>query len=132
MGWAHSPPYFCAFTENGYQCSKHFPSTSLAPTASSGAVPATTAGPTTETICVSINLHLQHCLPPLATIDVYLDDFMALAQPPIQTQTMCSLLHSVGPIFYDTPISTTCRPIILEKKIEKGDATWSMQKTLLS
>jgi hypothetical protein len=70
-------------------------------------------------------------LPPLSTVDVYLDDFMAVAQPPRHTHTLRSLLHSVDSIFYNSPTSTCRRAVISQSKIDKGDATWSTTKLLL-
>jgi hypothetical protein len=73
----------------------------------------------------------QLSLPPLAAVDIYLDDFMAVAQPPRHTPTMRGLLHSIDAIFYDTPASSPRLGIISKSKIDKGDAAWSLRKTIL-
>jgi hypothetical protein len=132
MGWTYSPPYFCAYTEtatdiaNASVVHPSLPPHTLEPRLLVHKLPQDTAftslalqplGPTT--------------LPPLATVDVYLDEFMALAQRPRHTQTMRSLLHSVDAIFYDKPGDTTRRAVISSSKIDKGDASWSTQKTIL-
>jgi hypothetical protein len=132
MGWTYSPPYFCAFTETVADIANaSFSNSNLPPHPM-------------ETLC-----QLPHCptetqfhttalpplgpasLPPLAMVDVYLDDFMALAQAPRHNATMRSLLHAVDAIFYNTPASSIRRQVISTSKISKGDATWSTQKTIL-
>jgi hypothetical protein len=132
MGWTHSPPYFCAFTEtvtdvaNASLQHPSLPHHPLEQTLQLQAVPRESTFTPEALQPVG-----QSSLPPLATIDVYLDDFMALAQPPRHTNTMRSLLHAVDSIFYDTPPHMTRCLIISEAKITKGNATWSTQKTLL-
>jgi hypothetical protein len=131
MGWTNSPPYFCAFTEtitdvaNASRGHTSLPIHPLEPSLHLPTLPqhTTFAGSALRPLGPS-------SLPPLSTIDVYLDDFMAVAQPPLHTYTMRSLLHSVDAIFYDPP-SSTRRAVISQSKIEKGDASWSTQKTLL-
>jgi hypothetical protein len=80
MGWTYSPPYFCDFTETATDIAnaslhhtdlpphplEHFSRIGLLPAESqfrASALPP--IGPST--------------LPPLATVDVYLDDFMTIA-----------------------------------------------------
>ena len=82
MGWAQSPPpFFCAFTET------------IADLANSGPISSTHQG-LTETQSTH-HIHSPHMqfrtdaitlgaanAPPLAYTDVYIDDFMVIAQPP--------------------------------------------------
>jgi hypothetical protein len=44
---------------------------------------------------------------------------------------MRSLLHSADALFFDTTEDTTSHAVISQSKIDKGDVTWSTQKTLL-
>jgi hypothetical protein len=87
MDRAQSPPCFCAFTETAADLANTPPCTvhSLHPLA-----PATQCTP----LCPIDTFHAQALLPthpgtppstPLQFVDVYLDDFMALAQRPIHT-----------------------------------------------
>jgi hypothetical protein len=132
MGWSLSPPFFCAFTETV---------TDMANASSSH--PALPLHPLEDTLQLSpipgrLEFHAgallpvgKPSLPPLSTVDVYLDDFMAIAQQPRHKKTMRCLLHSIDAIFYDTPSPSVRRHIISESKIAKGEASWSTTKTIL-
>jgi hypothetical protein len=132
MGWTYSPPYFCAFTEtatdiaNASLTNSTLPPHPLEHTSQLATLPAEEQFHTTAFCPLG-----PPSLPPLAAVDVYLDDFMAIAQRPRHLPTMRSLLHSVDAIFYNTPHSATRRAVISQSKIDKGEATWSTQKTLL-
>jgi hypothetical protein len=132
MGWSNSPPYFCAYTEtiadiaNASLARLTMPPHPLEPRLQHDSLPTETTF--TETAILPQG---PTYLPPLSTVDVYLDDFMALAQPPVHTHTMRTLLHSIEAIFYDTPPTTPRRAVISHSKIDKGDASWSTTKTIL-
>ncbi len=125
MGWTHSPPYFCAYTEtitDIANASLHHP-----------ALPRHALEPVLQQFATMLDTKFQssallplgaQSLPPLATVDVYLDDFMALAQPPHHMKTMRTLLHAVDAIFFDTPAHSTRRSIVSTSKIANGDGTW--------
>jgi hypothetical protein len=44
----------------------------------------------------------SHDAPPLSYHDVYIDDFISIAQPPLQERMMCSLLRNIDAIFDNT------------------------------
>ncbi len=67
---------------------------------------------------------------PLAYTDVYIDDFMVVAQPPMTQPVMRALLHSIDAIFADPPDSVR-HQVISASKLAKGDAQWSCQKRIL-
>jgi hypothetical protein len=125
MGWSNSPPYFCVYTETITDIAN----ASLA----SSALPPHPFKPHLHNTSLIQEKHFTPTaiqpigptfLPPLSTVDVYLDDFMAVAQPPLHTNTMRTLLPSVDAIFYDTPEATPRRAIISKSKIAKGDASY--------
>jgi len=132
MGWNHSPPYFCAFTETVADLVNQPTTTTLIHTHPTLAhtqhhhdaqqqqhpqpipVPPPTSNP----------------LPPLEYVDVYMDDFIAIAQPPRHLPLMNKLLHAVDAVFLDPPHSN-CRNIVSSNKIQKGDTIFSTRKQLL-
>jgi hypothetical protein len=128
MGWTYSPPHFCAFTET---------IADMTNTASLDYDP----HPLLTT--TQLGEHLQHAsFHPTATIlgnaetlplrysDVYIDDFMVVAQHPFHTPTLNTLLHNIDRVFYDHP-SSARRATISASKLAKGDAAFSTKKTLL-
>jgi hypothetical protein len=66
----------------------------------------------------------------LAHVDVYIDDFIALAQRATAQQTARSLFHALDTIFADTD-DTARRPVVSTSKLDKGDAAWSHTKRIL-
>jgi len=129
MGWAHSPPYFCAFTEtvtdltNQATLSLHPKNPLLEPTQCTLEPMATDFHPT-AVILGGDNL------PPLTYADVYIDDFMLVAQRPYQLPLMNTLLNSLDKVFHD-PAPTNRRQIVSASKLNKGDATFATQKRIL-
>jgi hypothetical protein len=127
MGWAHSPPFFCAFTETMADIANtpgpqppHHPLLATAQLQQTeedlldfhpAAVTLTTAAP-------------------LAFHNVYLDDFITIAQRPTHLQTLNKLLHSIDMVLSDPPDSNR-RAIISRSKLDKGDATLSTSKKIL-
>jgi len=73
-------------------------------------------------------------LPPLSYVDIYLDDFIALAQHNAMPPTLHHLVASIHKVFRatphpDDPLHRTA--IISENKMAKGDASWSTEKVIL-
>ncbi len=124
MGWTHSPPYFCAYTETVTDITN----ASL----NHPALPRHSLEPVLQQFDTTRESNFQQSallplgtpsLLPLATVDIYLDDFMALAQPPRHVKTMRTLLHAMDAIFFGTLAHNTRRNIISASKIAKGDGT---------
>jgi hypothetical protein len=128
MGWTHSPPYFCTYTEA---------ITDLANTTT----PITADQPTLQ-LTQSVSLpRAQHFHPNAVTpgkssdprlshIDVYMDDFMVIAQAPAHIPAMNHLLHSIDSVLIE-PQVTNRRPVVSTSKIAKGDASFSTCKSIL-
>ena len=128
MGWGHSPPYYCAFTEKGADVANASIATPIslqfhhleANTQTSPFPLDCTYAPT-----ASLPFNLLLPAPPLAYTDVYIDDFLALAH-----NLMWTLLHSIDSIFRDDP-NLPWWQVASASKLEKGGATWSYQKHIL-
>jgi hypothetical protein len=81
--------------------------------------------------------HQQYCAAtPLAYVDLYMDDFLGLAQghPHLRERVRPTLLHSIDKIF--RPLSPGensgfRRDPISHTKLDKGDAKWATRKCLL-
>jgi hypothetical protein len=131
MGWKASPPYFGAFIETCADLSNHrAPPLHNHPFAYAFHQHAAHA---VDLPCEPNTILLFNPLPPpepLQYTDVYIDNFMLLAQKPKQIATMNTLLHHLNTIFHDPKDSPRCS-IVLESKVTKGDATFSMAKRLL-
>jgi hypothetical protein len=69
-------------------------------------------------------------VPALCHTDIYIDDFMILAQRPHHTATLNRLLFNLHKVFTDQP-STPRRTTISASKLAKGEAAFSTVKTLL-
>ena len=72
---------------------------------------------------------------PLAEVDVYVDDFIALAQgdAPRLQHVRASLLHSIDSVLRPNDKHDTryrAEPVSI-KKLDKGDASWKLQHTIL-
>jgi hypothetical protein len=139
MGWRDSPPYFCAFTETAVDLTN----TALANCAPSTPHPLEHASQhSPHTPIQEPTYHLSTVFPPtpgahlapLAYSDVYIDDFIGLAQIPCHTDTLRHLLHNISRIFRcDTPASDppTRKQVISASKLLLGDGAWSTQNTIL-
>ena len=138
MGWTQSPPYFCALTETVADLANDALKTSdygtqphrldeLADTEP----PPTASRPAT--------LHVDHNRRgynrrPLAYIDVFVDDFLGLAQGDRarRNRVRRSLLHSFDLVF--RPLEQGEEPRqepVSVKKLLKGDSCWATTKVLL-
>lgn len=133
MGWANSPPYFCAFTETGADIANMF-------TEATDTLAVHPMESALQTLPMPTDMgrppmahepHSFHMAPnPLQYVDVYIDDFIAAAQRPSSERLMRCLLHSIDTIFQDPPHSRR-RHILSASKIAKGDAAWSYSKRIL-
>jgi hypothetical protein len=146
MGWTESPPYFCAMTETvadianeraaaGWIPPPHrldsvadsIPDVEVSPPAprtSPPAVPIPTRTPNT-----------RHRSRPLAEFEVFVDDFIGLAQgrPPTRTAVRRILFHTLDEALrqldeHDNPCRQEPASI---KKLLKGDAYWATRKEIL-
>jgi len=137
MGWSHSPPYFCAFTESiadvanlHLRTGLPLPPHPLEATSQDHDVPRhpfftpnIVHPPTPSTSSL-----------PLTVADVYIDDFIGLAQGPTSKRTLRAILHAIDSVFRTTSHpadSPNRKQIISESKLATGDGAWSTQKTLL-
>jgi hypothetical protein len=131
MGWSQSPPYFCAFTETCADLANAPPPPSPLP---HPLYAATQCASTTvvEQFHPSAVLmtHQPYPSEPLRCVNVYIDDFMAVAQRPQQAPVMHRLLHCIDQVFRDDE-SSPRRQIISQSKLDKGDATWSTARRIL-
>jgi hypothetical protein len=131
MGWSESPPFFCAFTEtcadlaNNYRV--HLPTHNFQLRAD-----ADVRLPIHDSFLPTAIWPYQPKPPdtPLHFTEVYLDDFMVLAQAPLQEYAMTNLLHHLSSIFHDPPESPR-RGVVSASKVSKGDATFSTTKRIL-
>jgi hypothetical protein len=123
MNWAHSPPYFCAFTETVTDLTNQAINPLLKDTQCTPEPIATDFRPT-AVILGDANT------PPLTHADIYIDDFMLLAQRPYQMPLLNTLLNSLDRVFHD-PAPTNRQQIVSASNLSKGNATFSTQKCLL-
>jgi hypothetical protein len=137
MGWTHSPPYFCAFTETAADIANHMlalphlpPPHPLELSSQQHDVPRST------TYAPSV-IHPPTRGPsdtPLSCVDVYIDDFIGLAQRPTTLKTLRTLLHSIDSLFRafpDVADKPERKQIISASKLATGDGAWSTQKIIL-
>ena len=154
MGWTHSPPFFSAATETAAdianthlqsgQPSTPHPLDELASTLSAGASPllpppASDQSPTFQQYCQSLPRHRDPSLPTrldfLRYIDVFVDDFIGLAQGGRKNRGHVRrvLLHAIDSIF--RPLDKDDDPLRREpvsmKKLLQGDCTWSTVRNVL-
>jgi hypothetical protein len=137
MGWALSPPYFCAYTETAADLANHALAMNL-PCAHPDPVETTSQAlklPLLNTHSSNAVVPMGPLLPePLSYVDVYLDDFIALAQHNAMPPTLHHLVASIHQVFRasphrDDPLHRT--PIINANKMAKGEASWSTEKVIL-
>ena len=154
MGWTHSPPFFSAATETAADIANtHLQSgqpsaphhlDELASTLTAGAStslpsPASNQPPTIQQYCQSLPHHRDPSLPSrldfLQYIDVFVDDFIGLAQGGRKNRGHVRrvLLHAIDSIF--RPLDKDDDPLRREpvsmKKLLQGDCTWSTIRNVL-
>ena len=138
MGWNMSPPYFCAFTKMATDIAN----TALAQLrepADTHPLEVLSQQPSSTTPIE--DMHPTYIRPPgpalpqlLTYTDVYMDDFIAIAQQPRLRDTLHHTIRGILQVFRDEalPSNPPSRGhIISASKMQKGDATWSTTKTIL-
>jgi len=138
MGWIDSAPYFCMATESiadftNLQPMSDCPAAPHFQEATASAADAfTTSPPIAPTLPVSLCASK-----PLAYIDVYMDDYTALAQTrPVAINLRRRLMHNINDIFrpntaFETQTTPPRREPISDKKLLQGDAAWNTTGTIL-
>jgi hypothetical protein len=130
MGWRQSPPYFCAFTET---CADLANTTHIQkPTHAFGFVTDAQTDLPHLAFDPAANWPYNAAPPdePLQFVDVYLDDFMLIAQQPNHFATLQRLLHHLDKVFQD-PDNSPRKSVVSRSKVDKGDATYSTSKRIL-
>jgi len=143
MGWKNSPPAFCAATETiadianarlrtGEVAHDHHLN-QRARQWDELTLPSSAAPAQKPSIAPDPSIPPQPA--PLTEIDVYVDDFIALAQGDASRlqQVRSSLLHSIDAVLRPNDERDTqyrAEPVSL-KKLDKGDASWKSQHTIL-
>ena len=143
MGWVESPPYFCVLTETACDranamLASHTPVPSLTRThrlESLAATPPAETNHFSHTRSGPMPPPLQGVgRPPVASVDVYVDDFLLLGQTLRQREkVMRATLSAIDEVM--RPLSPSDPPHRTEpastKKMRKGDACWATQKRIL-
>ena len=143
MGWVESPPYFTVLTETVCDLANaaiktRQPLSRLRTAHRLEAVAATP--PDNANPCIPPQQAVPpstlqgHSRPPIAAVDVYVNDFLLMAQTlPQQRKVMRAALTAVDDVF--RPLAPSDPPHRKEpvsvKKMLKGDACWSSQKRIL-
>jgi hypothetical protein len=146
MGWAESPPYFCAATEtvadlanSRLQDPSHVPDEhhldDLAhATQAENAVPTTHAPLGAVAVPTERDPCLQHSsTTPLQYVDIFVDDFLSAAQKPFLRRVRRTLLRAIDDVFRpnDHLDNEHRRDPVSMKKLLKGDCSWSTVKLIL-
>jgi len=138
MGWRNSPPFFCAFTETACDLANH----ALAERPKNVSAHPLAIPSQKHTVPRDPNFHhtivhpptIDYNTPPLATTDVYLDDFIGISQSPTADTVLKVLLNSISRIFrHDLHPADghTRKQTISQSKLDKGDGAWSTEKVIL-
>ena len=145
MGWVESPPYFTTLTETVCDLANELLTAPVAPrlrdphrleAVAATPPPALEAPPSNPaaTSCAPAGGYPSQQRRPLAAVDVYVDDFLLLAQTRHQQRrVMRAALHSIDDVFRpleDGDPSHPKEPASV-KKMLKGDACWSPRKRML-
>jgi hypothetical protein len=136
MGWRYSPPFFCAYTETvadlANDCIRHrqpLPEHPSEPYMASCPVP---LHPLTPYARHAHNGHMAQ--QPVATVDVYMDDFLGIAQDHTKVLTQRAILHSIDTIFRTHPHPDNPahrKDTVSRTKLQQGDGTWATSKVML-
>ena len=146
MGWTESPPAFCTVTKTIADVTNHrlhrrrkfgqHPLEALADVSPPSLLPLPSSPDTsysTTTALPPLNPLLSFSRQPVSAVDVFVDDFLAIAQPPTASRTRRTLMHTIDNVFRplspSDPVQRT-EPISLSK-LAKGDAAWSTRKQML-
>ena len=146
MGWTQSPPAFCMVTEtiadlaNRRLHNHHVPPPyhRLEPLARSPATDAVHLPPPLRPSSVPLpppNPRLSYLQRPLATVDVFVDDFLGAAQGSESSlsHTRRTLMHAIDTVLRPldaSDIPSRTEPISTTKLL-KGDANWATCKKML-
>jgi hypothetical protein len=143
MGWVESPPQFCAVTETAADLANRRIRRPGAPPHRLESVadgypepPRLDSNHLEPNSPMAAPLHrtLQPASRPVASVDVYVDDFLAIAQGSARDLRTARrhLLHAIDDVF--SPLADTDEfgnePISV-KKLRKGDASWHTLKIVL-
>lgn len=142
MGWVESPAYFSTLTETSCDLANLMLATGDPRLRSTHRLEAVAATPPDDLETLSPVAtparatagKISSKRPPLATVDVYVDDFLLLAQTQHQrTKVLRAALTSIDEVF--RPL-TECDPTTRKepasiKKMLKGEACWSTKKRIL-
>jgi hypothetical protein len=163
MGWALSPPYFCSFTETAADkanaaIQQHTRPAFIHPLEIQSQNPAHPVDQQHTRPAFIHPLEIQSQNPahpvvldtayyptcvhppgllsttPLQYVNIYIDDFLGLAQQPYLKPTLHHIVQGIFQIFRDEPHPDDPpdrRHIISETKLAKGYAAWSTQKIIL-
>ena len=142
MGWVESPPYFTALTETACDLANALLTEdtdrrlrrphrleAVASTPPANEAPANVA--TTVRAPTAWAIRTQR---PVAAVDVYVDDFLLLAQTKHQQQrVMRATLHAIDDVFcpLEDGDPTHRKEPASTKKMLQGDAHWSVRKRIL-
>lgn len=145
MGWVQSPPWFCTATETAADLANSWiqhrvPATphrleqlANTPTAVTDSHSTPKAAQAPPVPAPPFTAHSRR--PPLAYIDVYMDDFVALVQgkPSRRRYVRQLLMQAVDTVFRPKDVSDPShrQEPISEKKLRKGDGCWETTKTVL-
>ena len=144
MGWTQSPPAFCAVTETIADHAntllhkrRRFPTPHRLDTLADTEPPTLAAPPTRHRVpLLPRDPNIRHFARPLQAVDVFVDDFIGVAQGSRQSllNTRRTVMHAIDTVFrplqpgLDPPHRT--EPISTSK-LAKGDGAWSTTKQLL-
>lgn len=144
MGWVESPPYFCIVTETACDLANQMIRAGSLPQLNTAhrleAVAATPPDDAdtnfthrTKVVPTPSPLAGNGC-PPVASVDVYVDNFLLLAQAQRQrNRVMRATLHAIDQVMRS--LSTGDPPYRKEpastKKMLKGDTSWTTFKRIL-
>ena len=147
MGWRNSPPVFSTATETvadltntrlrepEYVPPRHALDDLAEEVAPARTGPRVSWPPTTSAVALPVARDplLPSDAPPLQYADVYVDDFIALAQRPFLRRVRRALLHAVDDVFrpLDAQDGPERREPVSLKKLRQGDCSWDTYKTVL-
>jgi hypothetical protein len=142
MGWKNSPPAFTTATEtiaDLANCSLKAGRMVQPHQLDERATRFDKIEKSSENSCAKPSVAPDPSIPsqqqPIAEVDVYVDDFIAIAQGDHKRlkNVRATVLHSIDSVFRpndERDSKTTAEPVSL-KKLDKGDASWSTHQTIL-
>jgi len=139
MGWALSPPYFCAFTETAADLANRAiaADASLPQPHALMEMPQQSLDPVpvaAQFSSMAVHPPSKSMTDPLSYVDIYIDDFLAIAQRPRLQSTLAHTLNGIFRVFRDSPHTVdtpTRKHVVSQSKLLKGDGAWSTAKILL-